>query len=221
MNPPSQTPSYPYLSVEEMTMACIFSLSKLHMPGVAWMIRLAIIVFPIFSPAAIALAAQPVTYIFGDSLTDVGNNNFLQYSITKSNYPCLAGCNDHVNNFLQPFLADGQRYTHGEFIELLISTLDQQLQTQALVVYACQTQSCAATVMSLYFGMPSTLQIQPTLILQPPPSVAVAVYGHHHMSSNHFVGGFYVAEHVFLETSIDPNHLDTESTVCLQKQPPQ
>lgn len=32
-----------------------------------------------------------------------------------------------MNNFLQPFLADGQQYTHDEFIELLISTLDQQL----------------------------------------------------------------------------------------------
>lgn len=28
-----------------------------------------------------------VTYIFGDSLTEVGNNNFLQYSLAKSNFP--------------------------------------------------------------------------------------------------------------------------------------
>jgi len=41
----------------------------------------------IFSMAAIVLAAVPVTYIFGDSLTDVGNNNFLQYSLAKCNYP--------------------------------------------------------------------------------------------------------------------------------------
>ncbi|KAK7300684.1 hypothetical protein RJT34_11532 [Clitoria ternatea] len=189
----------------------------------------------IFSLATIALAAQPVTYIFGDSLTDVGNNNFLQYSLAKSNYPWYGidysggqatgrftngrtigdfisaklgipsppaylsvsqnvdtllrgvnyasggagilndtglyfiqrlsfddqinnfkrtkeaitgkigeaaankhcneamyfigiGSNDYVNNFLQPFLADGQQYTYDEFIELLISTLDQQLQ---------------------------------------------------------------------------------------------
>jgi len=33
--------------------------------------------------AAIALAATPVTYIFGDSLTNVGNNNFLQYSLSQ------------------------------------------------------------------------------------------------------------------------------------------
>ncbi|RDX85250.1 GDSL esterase/lipase, partial [Mucuna pruriens] len=186
----------------------------------------------IFSLASISLAALPVTYIFGDSLTDVGNNNFLQYSLAKSNYPWYGidysggqatgrftngrtiaaklgipsppaylsvsqnvdtllkgvnyasggagilndtglyfiqrlsfddqiknfkktkeviaanigeaaankhcneatyfigiGSNDYVNNFLQPFLADGQQYTHDEFIDLLISTLDQQLQS--------------------------------------------------------------------------------------------
>ncbi|KAJ4706877.1 GDSL esterase/lipase family [Melia azedarach] len=37
------------------------------------------------------------------------------------------GSNDYVNNFLQPFLADGQQYTHDEFVDLLISTLDHQL----------------------------------------------------------------------------------------------
>nr|GMC56850.1 GDSL esterase/lipase At5g37690 [Ipomoea batatas] len=31
-------------------------------------------------------ASAPVTYVFGDSLTEVGNNNFLQ-SLAKSNYP--------------------------------------------------------------------------------------------------------------------------------------
>jgi hypothetical protein len=41
----------------------------------------------IFSLGEIALAAKIVTYIFGDSLTDVGNNNFLQYSLAKSNFP--------------------------------------------------------------------------------------------------------------------------------------
>ncbi|KEH28240.1 GDSL-like lipase/acylhydrolase [Medicago truncatula] len=188
----------------------------------------------IFSLGEIALAAKLVTYIFGDSLTDVGNNNFLQYSLAKSNFPWYGidysggqatgrftngrtigdiissklgipsppaylsvpqnvdallkgvnyasggagilndtglyflqrltfddqiksfkktkvaitaklgedaankhfneatyfigiGSNDYVNNFLQPFMADGQQYTHDEFIELLISTLDQQL----------------------------------------------------------------------------------------------
>ncbi|XP_042509871.1 GDSL esterase/lipase At5g37690 [Macadamia integrifolia] len=178
-------------------------------------------------------ATTPVTFVFGDSLTDVGNNNYLQYSLAKSNYPwygvdyeggkatgrftngktvgdilssrlgipspppylslsqnddallngvnyasggagilndtglyfiqrlsfddqitCFAktrdriknkigenateqllnnaiyliglGSNDYVNNFLQPFLADGQQYTPDEFLDLLISTLDQQ-----------------------------------------------------------------------------------------------
>ncbi|KAG2247669.1 hypothetical protein Bca52824_087297 [Brassica carinata] len=37
------------------------------------------------------------------------------------------GSNDYVNNFLQPFMADGQQYTHDEFVELLTSTLDNQL----------------------------------------------------------------------------------------------
>lgn len=187
-----------------------------------------------FSLATMASAAQLVTYVFGDSLTDVGNNNFLQYSLAKSNFPWYGidysggqatgrftngrtigdiisaklgipsppaylsvsqndeallkginyasggagilndtglyfiqrftfddqinnfkktkeaitakigeeaankhtneamyfigiGSNDYVNNFLQPFLTDAQQYTPDEFVELLISTLDQQL----------------------------------------------------------------------------------------------
>ncbi|XP_050226784.1 GDSL esterase/lipase At5g37690 [Mercurialis annua] len=179
-------------------------------------------------------AASTVTYVFGDSLTEVGNNNFLQYSLARSDYPWYGvdfsggqatgrftngrtigdiiseklgisspppylslsknddallngvnyasggagilndtglyfiqrlsfddqidyfnntkevikakigdeaankltnealyfigiGSNDYVNNFLQPFLTDGQQYTHDEFLELLISTLHQQL----------------------------------------------------------------------------------------------
>lgn len=30
---------------------------------------------------------QPVTFVFGDSLTEVGNNNYFQYSLAKSNFP--------------------------------------------------------------------------------------------------------------------------------------
>ncbi|CAL5189869.1 unnamed protein product [Lathyrus oleraceus] len=196
-------------------------------------LRLVFVTCCIFSLAEIAFADKLVTYIFGDSLTDVGNNNYLQYSLAKSNYPWYGidysggqatgrftngrtigdiissklgipsppaylsvaqnvddlvkgvnyasggagilndtglyfiqklsfddqinsfkktkdaiitklgeaaanehfngamyfvgiGSNDYVNNFLQPFMADGQQYTHDEFIELLISTLDQQ-----------------------------------------------------------------------------------------------
>ncbi|KAA8547706.1 hypothetical protein F0562_004135 [Nyssa sinensis] len=184
--------------------------------------------------ASVASSASLVTFIFGDSLTEVGNNNFMQYSLAKSNYPfygidypggqptgrftngrtigdiiseklgipspppylslapndnailkgvnyasggagilnetglyfvqrlsfddqinyfenttkaikakigeqaasklineavCFIGLgsNDYVNNFLQPFLPDGQQYTHDEFIELLMSTLNKQL----------------------------------------------------------------------------------------------
>ncbi|XP_028800514.1 GDSL esterase/lipase At5g37690 [Neltuma alba] len=187
----------------------------------------------VLSSSSMAMA-DTVTYVFGDSLTDVGNNNYLQYSLAKSNYPWYGvdysggqptgrfsngrtigdiiseklgipspppylslspnddaflkgvnfasggagilndtglyfiqrmsfddqinnfnkskqimkakvgqeaanklcnealyfigmGSNDYVNNFLQPFLPDGQQYTHDEFVELLISTLDKQL----------------------------------------------------------------------------------------------
>ncbi|KAL6225931.1 hypothetical protein ACLB2K_004779 [Fragaria x ananassa] len=186
--------------------------------------------------AMAASAASPTTFVFSDSLTDVGNNNFLQYSLAKSNYPWYGidyeggqatgrftngrtvgdiisaklgisspppylslsmnddallkgvnyasggagilndtglyfierlsfddqvqsfnktrevikakirseaatklltealyfigiGSNDYVNNFLQPFLPDGQEYTHDDFVGLLIGTLEQQFQT--------------------------------------------------------------------------------------------
>lgn len=36
---------------------------------------------------ALASAASIVTYVFGDSLTEVGNNNYLQYSLARSDYP--------------------------------------------------------------------------------------------------------------------------------------
>ncbi|KAI6691463.1 hypothetical protein NL676_028291 [Syzygium grande] len=190
--------------------------------------------FAVAAVMAMVASALPVTFIFGDSLTEVGNNNHLQYSLARSDYPWYGidykggqatgrftngrtigdilsaklgisspppylsmspnddgllqgvsyasggagilnetglyfiqrlsfddqincfnktkevfnakigkeaanklcnkalffiglGSNDYVNNFLQPFLADGQQYTHDEFLELLISTLDQQL----------------------------------------------------------------------------------------------
>ncbi|XP_068661206.1 GDSL esterase/lipase At5g37690 [Aristolochia californica] len=188
----------------------------------------------IFSILAVVGGESPVTFVFGDSLTDVGNNNHLQYSLAKSNFPwygidytggqptgrftngrtigdiissklgipppppflslsasddfilkgvnyasggagilsetglyfvqrlsfddqisCFQktktwieakigkqgannlcnkavyfigiGANDYVNNFLQPFLADGQEYTHEEFLDLMTSTLEKQL----------------------------------------------------------------------------------------------
>ncbi|CAM8916884.1 unnamed protein product [Rhodiola kirilowii] len=192
------------------------------------------IVLGILVAMVMAAAPKPITFVFGDSLTEVGNNNFLQYSLAKSNFPWYGvdytggkatgrftngrtigdiiseklgiapppaylsllpyddailegvnyasggagilndtglyfvqrlsfddqiknfaktkvtikakigenattallnqaiyfigmGSNDYVNNFLQPFLADGQQYTHDEFVELLITTLEQQL----------------------------------------------------------------------------------------------
>ncbi|KAF8729552.1 hypothetical protein HU200_017494 [Digitaria exilis] len=179
-------------------------------------------------------AKGPVTYVFGDSMSDVGNNNYFPMSLAKSNYPwygidypnrkatgrftngktigdymadkfgvpppppflslslagkdvlggvnfasggagilnetgvyfvqyfsfdeqitCFEtvkkamiakigeeaaeatvnaalfqiglGSNDYINNFLQPFMADGTTYTHDQFIRLLITTLDRQL----------------------------------------------------------------------------------------------
>ncbi|KAE8666946.1 GDSL esterase/lipase [Hibiscus syriacus] len=153
-------------------------------------------------------AASTVIFVFGDSLAEVGNNNHLQYSLVRSDYPWYGidftgrkatdseklgvsspppylslsqnddailqglimlpiqrltfddqinyfkkakerirakigeavanklcneatyfvgiGSNDYVNNFLQPFLEDGQQYTHDEFVELLTSKLEQQ-----------------------------------------------------------------------------------------------
>ncbi|CAN8232860.1 unnamed protein product [Cochlearia groenlandica] len=200
-------------------------------------IRLAIAsVISAYVAAAQSASTPPplVTYIFGDSLTEVGNNNYLKYSLARSDFPwygvdfsggqatgrftngrtigdiistklgikspppylslsrnddafldginyasggagilnetglyfiqrltfddqinCFKktkevirakignkatnkhvndamyfiglGSNDYVNNFLQPFMADGQQYTHDDFVELLTSTLHNQL----------------------------------------------------------------------------------------------
>lgn len=58
------------------------------------MARLNVLAFAVLAMATMAAiraadSAQPslLTFIFGDSLTEVGNNNFLQYSLAKSNYP--------------------------------------------------------------------------------------------------------------------------------------
>jgi phospholipase/lecithinase/hemolysin len=37
--------------------------------------------------AAAATSRSPVIYIFGDSMSDVGNNNYLLLSLAKCNYP--------------------------------------------------------------------------------------------------------------------------------------
>ncbi|KAF9664082.1 hypothetical protein SADUNF_Sadunf17G0119200 [Salix dunnii] len=197
---------------------------------------------------ALASAASLVTFIFGDSLTEVGNNKYLQYSLARSDYPwygidfpggkatgrftngrtigdmiseklgipspppylslsmnddalltgvnyasggagilnetglyfiqrlsfydqidCFKktkesikakigeaaanklcneamyfiglGSNDYVNNYLQPFLADGQQYTSDEFVELLISTLKKQLSVLIRTLQAISHES--------------------------------------------------------------------------------
>ena len=41
-----------------------------------------------------------------------------------------SGSNDYINNFLQPFMADGTTYTHDQFIRLLVATLDRQLKAR-------------------------------------------------------------------------------------------
>ncbi|KAK8630583.1 hypothetical protein V6N13_079370 [Hibiscus sabdariffa] len=200
-----------------------------------WLVFAAVaaIVLVLGALVSVGTAASMVTFVFGDSLAEVGNNNHLQYSLARSDYPWYGidftgkkatgrftngrtigdilsemlgvsspppylslspnddavlqgvnyasggagilnetgqyfiqrltfddqinyfkttkerirakigeaaanklcneatyfvgiGSNDYVNNFLQPFLADGQQYTHDEFVELLISTLEQQ-----------------------------------------------------------------------------------------------
>jgi hypothetical protein len=46
----------------------------------------------------------------------------------------LLGSNDYINNFLQPFMADGTTYTHDQFIRLLVATLDRQLKARTLAL---------------------------------------------------------------------------------------
>jgi hypothetical protein len=41
----------------------------------------------ILAAATSMASAALVTFIFGDSLTEVGNNNYLQYSLARSNFP--------------------------------------------------------------------------------------------------------------------------------------
>jgi len=51
-------------------------------------LRLALaIVISTYATAQPASTSSLVTYIFGDSLTEVGNNNFLQYSLARADFP--------------------------------------------------------------------------------------------------------------------------------------
>jgi hypothetical protein len=52
--------------------------------------------------------------------------------------PSELGSNDYINNFLQPFMADGTTYTHDQFIRLLVATLDRQLKARTNTLALCQ-----------------------------------------------------------------------------------
>ena len=47
----------------------------------------ALIIFVAAKATTLAYSAPIVTYVFGDSLTEVGNNKYLQYSLARSDYP--------------------------------------------------------------------------------------------------------------------------------------
>lgn len=48
---------------------------------------LAFAILLITNMVSVSSVASMVTFIFGDSLTEVGNNNFLQLSLARSNFP--------------------------------------------------------------------------------------------------------------------------------------
>lgn len=50
-------------------------------------LRIELTILMIVGIVALASSESLVTYIFGDSLTEVGNNNYMQYSLAKSNFP--------------------------------------------------------------------------------------------------------------------------------------
>lgn len=43
--------------------------------------------FPGLKAATGKLGSVPGVYVFGDSLVDAGNNNYLAFSVSKANYP--------------------------------------------------------------------------------------------------------------------------------------
>ncbi|KAI8536492.1 hypothetical protein RHMOL_Rhmol10G0260900 [Rhododendron molle] len=50
-------------------------------------LRIKLTILMIVGIVALASSESIVTFIFGDSLTEVGNNNYMQYSLAKSNFP--------------------------------------------------------------------------------------------------------------------------------------
>lgn len=61
----------------------ILTLTLIHAFSIAFIVTEA--VRPI--KFVLSKSSKPVTFVFGDSLTDNGNNNHLQFSLAKSNYP--------------------------------------------------------------------------------------------------------------------------------------
>lgn len=54
-----------------------------------WLFFAVAAIFSVFGTSGSAATTAPstVTFVFGDSLAEVGNNNFLQYSLARSDYP--------------------------------------------------------------------------------------------------------------------------------------
>ena len=50
-----------------------------------WLVFAVLLVFTKMAPSV--SGSSLVTFVFGDSLTEVGNNNHLQYSLARSDYP--------------------------------------------------------------------------------------------------------------------------------------
>lgn len=61
------------------------------MVALAALVAIAVLAHSVVTGTAAAAAATatkgPVTYVFGDSMSDVGNNNYFPLSLAKSNYP--------------------------------------------------------------------------------------------------------------------------------------
>lgn len=50
-------------------------------------LALATIISAFVTAQSASTTTSLVTYIFGDSLTEVGNNNYMQYSLARSDFP--------------------------------------------------------------------------------------------------------------------------------------
>lgn len=55
--------------------------------GIVFSILICMAITTLPSSASSSSSSSLVTFVFGDSLTEVGNNNYLQLSLAKANYP--------------------------------------------------------------------------------------------------------------------------------------